>query len=34
MADETVCSGSVGTDYDGCNVPALAGKAEDWGVVS
>ncbi len=33
MADEAICGGSVDTDYDRCDVSAVAGKVEDWGLV-
>ena len=34
MADEIIRGGGADTDYDGCDVSALAGDTEDWGVVS
>ena len=34
MADETICARSVNTDYDCCNVSAVAGYVENWGLVS
>lgn len=34
MADEIICGWSTDTDHDGGYVSAVAGDAEDWGVVS
>lgn len=34
MADEIICGWGADIDYDRCDVSALAGDAEDWGVVS
>ena len=34
MADEAVCGGSIDTDHDDRDVSPVAGKAEDWGLVS
>ena len=34
VADEIICGWGADIDYDGGYVPALAGDAADWGVVS
>ena len=34
MADEAVCGGGVDIDHDRRDVPTVAGKAEDRGLVS
>ena len=34
MADKVVCGGRVDIDHDRRDVSVMAGKAEDWGVVS
>ena len=34
MADEVVCGGSIDTDHDNRHVSPVAGKIEDWGLVS
>lgn len=34
MADQVVCGGSFGIDYDCRDVSAVAGDFENWGLVS
>ena len=34
MADEAVCIRGIDIDHDYRDVPAVAGKTEDWGLVS